>query len=381
METRHEHEKNPFSKKTQALIARIQALLASQAQGEAPEAALTAPSPPSLASTPSPPPPPPSWPPQPARTPLKEEVATQTPAIARHSDLLAQVKEALGRYPEALEGLSPTARRAYALLLALGLELLTRTLGGRPLPRSLGQVTAFAVNRILAHALGVSEATLYRALAELEEASLIRRRPWRTPATIHGRTGMYAAGAVYAVRLPHRDRRPRLEREDFAHPWRDLDGDIQRRRTAFRAVRECKDNPPKGDYEAFQLLLRWALSPVSEAEYPLDLHSLTGALRGAKGREKRLLVAKIALGLAQKWRDPGSIRAYAWVIWGALRAELYGAHDRALEVVMWAISRVQEAILTGSRISPRRPGALFLHLLKQQGLLGIIRALPPWRVA
>lgn len=381
MEKNLQHEKNPFSKKTQALIARIQDLLASQAQGEAPEAAFMAPTPPSSASTPSPPPPPPSWPPQPAMTPLKEEVATQAPAITRPPDLLAQVGEALKRYPEALEGLSPHARRIYTLLLALGLELLTRKLGGRPLPKALAQVTAFAVNRILAHALGVSEATLYRALAELEEAGLIRRRPWRTPATIKGRTGIYAAGAVYAVRLPHRDRRPRLEREDFAHPWRDLEADIGDGRTAWRVVRECKDNPPKEDYEAFQLLLRWALSPVSEAKDPLDIHSLTGALRGAKGREKRLLVAKIALGLAKEWRDPGSIRAYAWVIWGALRAELYGAHDRALEVVMWAIRRVQEAILTGSRASPRRPGALFLHLLQQQGLLGIIRVLPPWRVA
>ena len=310
---------------------------------------------------------------------MKGELTDKPPSIEHKPDLLAQVTEALHRYPEALEGLSPHARRIYTLLLALGLELLTRTLGGRPLPRSLGQVTAFVVNRILAMALGVSEATLYRALAELEEASLLHRRPWRAPATIRGRSGMYAAGAVYAVRLPHRARRPRLYREDFLHPWRDLDADIQRRRTAWQVVRECKSNPPKGDYEAYQLLVSWALPPASEAKDPLDIHSLMGALRGAKAQEKRLLVAKIALGLAREWRDPGSVRAYAWTIWGALRAELYGAHDRALEVVAWAIRRVQEALMSST--PPRRPGALFLHLLAEQGLLRILRALPPWRVA
>ncbi len=132
METRHQNEKNPFSKRTQDLIARIQAHLAQ-------------------AATPSPAPPPRP----PGGAPVKAELLAAPPPPLAPRPLLAQVGEALERYPEVLEGLSPTARRIYTLLLALGLELLTRTLGGRPIPRSLSQVTAFAVNRILALALGI----------------------------------------------------------------------------------------------------------------------------------------------------------------------------------------------------------------------------------
>ena len=309
---------------------------------------------------------------------VKAELLASPPPLERHP--LATVEESLSRYPQAVAGLSPTARRAYTFLLALGVEMLSRKLG-RALPRSVSQVTAFVVNRLLAHALGVSEATLYRAVAQLENAGLVRRRPWRVPATVQGRTGMHVAGAVYAIRLPHKNRTPRLEREDFLHPWRDLEEDIRRGRTAWRLVRECKKNPPKED-SAFQLLLGWTLSP-SKPEDPLPLHSLTGFLRQAKAAERRLLVQRIALGLAKAFADPGSVRAYTWILWGAVRAEIYGAHDRALDVVAWAIRRTLEAVATsrGSRVPIRRPGALFMHLLATEGVLSLIRSLPAWRVA
>jgi len=299
------------------------------------------------------------------------------------------VDRALQAHPEATEGLSPTAFRAYRLLLAAGLELLTRRLGDRPIPKNLSQVTAFGVNRALALALGVSEATLYRALVELKERGLVVRRGWMTPATVKGRPGIYTAGAVYAVRLPHRSGRPRLEREDFTHPWRDLEGDIKEGKTAWRAaklaLRECNIRSPKEDHEALEFLLGFALSPGERSETALDLHSLRVSLRAAKGKEKRLLVAKIALGLAHEFKDPGSVRFYAWVIWGALRAELYGMREGALDLVAWALERVREAVLTalwGSRKGGiRRPGALLAHLLKEQGLLPLLQQAPQWRVA
>ncbi|GAA6732800.1 hypothetical protein YIM73518_25640 [Thermus brockianus] len=306
------------------------------------------------------------------------------PVPERRPSVVRLVDRALEGHPEVLESLSPPARRAYRLLLALGLEVLTHTLGDRPLPKNLSQVVAFSVNRALALALGVSEATLYRALAELEGADLIRRRAWRTPSVVHGRAGLHAAGVVYAVRLPHRSRRPRLEREDFAHPWRDLEGDIARGRTAWRAVRECKENPLKGDCEVLEFLLGFALSPEGQ-ENASTLHSLTARLRQAKGQERRLLVAEIALGLAREFRDPGSVKFYAWLLWGALRAEVYGLHERALEVVLWAVGRVREALaasLWGSRGQRiRRPGALLASLLSERGLLDLFRRAPAWRVA
>ncbi|GGN02118.1 hypothetical protein GCM10007092_15460 [Thermus composti] len=119
----------------------------------------------------------------------------------------------------------------YRALLAAGLALLLRQ---RPrLPKSLSQVVAFVVNDALSVALGLPLASLYRVLASLEAKGLVHRAPWKAPATLRGRTGVYAAGTLYAVRLPHRERRPRLEAEDFCHPWRDLEGDAARGRTAW----------------------------------------------------------------------------------------------------------------------------------------------------
>lgn len=342
-----------------------------------------------------PPPSPVSWPGEgavraEALRPLPEAalgvgaLGAEPPLPKMRPSVFQLVDRALQAHPEATEGLSPTAFRAYRFLLAAGLELLTRRLGDRPVPKNLSQVVAFAVNRALALALGVSEATLYRALAELEGRGLIRRRAWKAPAVVRGRPGVYAAGAVYAVRLPHRSGRPRLEREDLTHPWRDLQGDIEGGRTAWRAVRECKDKSPKRDYEALELLLEFSLSPGAK-QTALDLHSLTGQLRGAKAKDRRLLVAEIALGLAKEFKDPGSVRFYAWVLWNALRAELYGMREGALALVAWAVGRVREA-MTASLMSSRkegirRPGALLAHLLKEQGLLPLLRQAPQWRVA
>lgn len=323
------------------------------------------------------------------REALARPAPGELPPIERRPSVFQLVDEALKAHPEAVEGLSPTAQGAYRLLLAAGLELLTRRLGDRPIPKNLSQVTVFGVNRALALALGVSEATLYRALVELKERGLVVRRAWMTPATVKGRSGIYTAGAVYAVRLPHRSGRPRLEREDFTHPWRDLEGDIKEGKTAWRAaklaLRECNIRSPKEDSEALEFLLGFALSPGERSETALDIHSLRVSLRAAKGQEKRLLVAKIALGLAHEFKDPGSVRFYAWVIWGALRAELYGMWEGALDLVAWAIERVREAVLTalwGSRKGGiRRPGALLAHLLKEQGLLPLLQQAPQWRVA
>ena len=116
----------------------------------------------------------------------------------------------------------------YRLLLALGLERLAWTLGpGRPLPRNLSQVVAFVPNDALRWALGLANSSFYRVIGSLKEKGLIAGGAWRTRATLRVkgayRSGVYAAGSLYAVRLPHRTRRPRLEREDYAHPWRDLD--------------------------------------------------------------------------------------------------------------------------------------------------------------
>ncbi|UZX16814.1 helix-turn-helix domain-containing protein (plasmid) [Thermus sp. PS18] len=317
--------------------------------------------------------------------PTREELSASppTPEMKRDAWNLADRLLEEGERRQTLPDLSPRERKVYRTLLALGLEVLARRLGpGRPLPKNLSQVSLFAVNDALAVALGIPPASLYRVLASLEAKGLIRRRAWQTPATLRGRTGVYAAGTLYAVRLPHRERRPRLDLEDLRHPWRDLEEDARRGRTAW-SLRESYTSPPEEDSRVLELLLGFSLSP-GEAENPLALDSLTALLR-ARPAERRTLVEALALSLAREFRDPGSLRFYAWVLWNALRAELYGLMEGALEAVAWAIRRAREAMAKalygqrGERV--RRPGALLAHLLAERGLLALFRQTPQWRVA
>ena len=76
--------------------------------------------------------------------------------------------------------------------------------------------------------------------------------------------------------------------------------------------------------------------------------------------------------------NPGSTRFYAWAIWGAFRAEVYGYGPGAMRVLLWAIWRVRLAVRSGG---VRRPGALLATLLKAEGVLALFRQAPPWRVA
>ncbi|WP_243031494.1 hypothetical protein [Thermus altitudinis] len=94
---------------------------------------------------------------------------------------------------------------------------------------------------------------------------------------------------------------------------------------------------------------------------------------GGRPRER-----EVALGLAKGWQGPGSTRFYAWAIWGAFRAEVYGYGPGAMRVLLWAIWRVRLAVRSGG---VRRPGALLVALLKAEGVLALFRQAPPWRVA
>jgi hypothetical protein len=290
----------------------------------------------------------------------------------RLADLALERGEGEGTLPELTEG----ERRTYRLLLALGILALLRR--GKVPPKALAQVTAFAPNEALARAVGVSSATLYRILAGLEEKGLIARRAWWTPATVHGKTGVYAAGTVYAVRMPQRERRPRVGLEDLRHRWRDLDADIAAGRTAWALLRESINTPPKEECEALRFVLGFSLSPGT-LETALNIDTLTGLLN-LRGPNKGARVWEAALGLAREFRDERNTRFYARLLWGGLRLAWYGLRGDALEVLAWAVTRVREAIAAGGA-KVRRPGALLASLLKQEGLLQAIQEAPAWRVA
>lgn len=323
-----------------------------------------------------------------ASLPLPREAAP----IIRKRPLEDLVEEAVDRY--GLD-LSPRARRVYVALLTAGLARLKAM--GKPISKALRQVVLFVPTEALGVALDISPRTLYRAITELKDKGLVASRPWKVRATVHGRPGVYKAGNVWAVRLPNRDGRARLYPEDLQHPWRDLDADIAAGRTAWaelnrwreersgRVAESSKDHPKDGSSLATQYLLGWALAPGSTPKAPLEVDSATGELTGllarlgrAKPHQRRQQVEALALGLAREFRDPGSTRFYAWVLWGAFRAVVYGYREDAMDVLLWAIRRVREGLATGS---VRRPGALLASLLHQQGLIDLFRQAPSWRVA
>jgi len=294
----------------------------------------------------------------------------------RLADLALERGAREGTLPELTEG----EYKLYRFLLALGLWPILRR--RKAPPKALYQVTAFAPNEALALAVGGSPATLYRLLAELGAKGLISRRAWRTRATVNKKTGkvtgVFAAGTVYAVRMPHRERRPRVEVEDLRHAWRDLDADIAAGRTAWALLRESINTPPKEECEALRFVLGFSLSPGT-LETALNIDTLTGLLN-LRGPNKGARVWEAALGLAREFRDERNTRFYARLLWGGLRLAWYGLRGDALEVLAWAVTRVREAIAAGGA-KVRRPGALLASLLKQEGLLQAIQEAPAWRVA
>ncbi|MDM7325226.1 MAG: hypothetical protein P3W93_009695, partial [Thermus sp.] len=340
--------------------------------------------------------------------PLRKEALRVEPPAPQMDHLPFLVDRLLKRYPEATAGLSPAALTVYRWLLIVGIARLDAM--GKPISKALREVLAFAPNEALMAALGIPERTFYRAIGDLKEAGLIVSRPYRSPAVIAGKAGLYAAGTLYAVRLPHKAGRPRLYAEDFRTVWRDLQADIEAGRTVNRDIeawyggkgqigREVKKrrleakirglaesyiSPLKGELEILRYLLSWSLSP-SAINSPLAYDSAKSAsaaflsqLLRSGSQARRRLVEEVALGLAKEFRDPGSTRFYAWTIWEAFRAELYGYAPGAMRTLLWAIERVRGAVRAGG---VRRPGALLASLLKGQGLLDLFRQAPSWRVA
>ncbi|MFN3369078.1 MAG: hypothetical protein ACK4ZX_06715 [Thermus sp.] len=349
----------------------------------------------------------PNLPPGPLGATLTREVPPPryTPSLAH------LVEKALDRYDL---GLSPAERYVYAHLLTAGLYRLKFL--GKPITKALRQVTVFLPVDSLAATLGIPRRTLTNVLNSLRDRGLVARRAWVTVAMVHGWIGAYRAGMVFAIRLPNRDGRARVYPEDLQHPWRDLDDDMEAGRTAWaelqawrkeqggrrtrrrpwegmssfaKSILDVKEG--RGGVTRLEALLKWSLPPEI-LKKGLDIDSakqvvggpeegpeeLVSRLAQAKSSVRRHLVEEMALGLAKEFRDPGSTRFYAWVIWNAFRANLYGYAPEAMRVFVWAVERVREALRSGKL---RRPGALMAKLLRDQGLIDLFRRAPKWRVA
>ncbi len=259
--------------------------------------------------------------------------------LARQGGAADELRVYLGAHPES------TTARLFFLLYRLAIDVARERYGAHA--RKLAQV-AFAIPmELLAEHLGVNRSTVWRALKRIEVSGLVAARDWYTASTA-GQDGARAtrvAAKLFAVRL--KPGRARLHHDELTHPWRDLDGDRARNRTAW-AWKQHHERP------SYAVLRSWALGrPVAPDESPpdvqlYDIHGLVGLLP----HEAAPLVTRLADYLAKRLNDTHSRAFYAKLLWKVVRLELRS------EALIAQIERVEADLREGWA---KNPGALLAY--------------------
>jgi DNA-binding transcriptional ArsR family regulator len=241
------------------------------------------------------------------------------------------------------------------------------------------QVVIFCPAEQVARAVGISTATLYRALPELVEAGLVEARGHFT--TLRGRTR--ADGTLWAVRLrPVGGCRARLSYGDLKAKYRDLGGDIEAGRTSWAILRESKKVPSRE--VNLDLIRAWALPP-SPTKSPLPVDCRTAPRRSLESvldaphveRSERSRVVDLgAQALAAALRDRGGTGFYRKLLWQLLR-RFDATGDAPFHTVY---EQARRAAADSAEGFGRRPGALFVSRLKRAGWWDEVMRGPPVRV-
>jgi DNA-binding transcriptional ArsR family regulator len=243
------------------------------------------------------------------------------------------------------------------------------------------QVVIFCPAEMVARGVGISSATLYRALPELVEAGLVDARGHFC--TLRGRTR--SDGTLWAVRLrPGGGCKARLSYGDLKAKYRDLGGDIEAGRTSWAILRESKDNPSRE--VNLDLIRRWALPP-SPTKPPIasavdsrmasrrSLEALLDVPHAERGERSRV-VSLAAEALAAALRDRGGTGFYRKLLWQLLRRLDATGEDHSYSVYLAA----QRAAVDASEGFARKAGALFVSRLKRAGWWSEVMNAPPTRV-
>jgi hypothetical protein len=270
--------------------------------------------------------------------------------------------------------LSPTAFRIYRVLHQVALEVAR----ARGYVEAVTHVTFHIPAEMVAHHLGIHRTTLWRNLPELKNLGLVDARAHIT--TVGDRK--LTDGTVWKVKLhPKRGKAARLSYEELKHPWRDLEADIRRGRTAYQEMQQS--NPSRESYEVIvPKLLSWALPPHLQ-KTPLNLtvaNTSPGDLLSvldlphAQRDERGTVVDAAARACASQLGDP-NVDYYRYLMWQLLRL-----HDRGQDyfsTLYTMLCRVRADKLEGFA---RKPGALLTARLKEGGLWDLLRGTPAYRV-
>lgn len=289
-----------------------------------------------------------------------------------------------------LESLSGHAREVALTLVALALEVGL----GRAYHARTSEVAFHLPQQTLAAALWPDAAPetgrkrVQRALRRLASLGLLsyRGRVGNARDRVTGKSLGWKDGTVILVRLTPGQAR-NLTREDLAHPWRDLEADIKRGRTA-RAVssKVSQSYTVRERFDAVEILKDWALAPVVKQNPVIDRdiqgHNLRARVRNAvmdvrlAPRElRRDLVESASRLMAHALADPGSLPFYASLLWGALRR-----YDRGEDRFQALALEVERVLIDREEGFARRAGALLVSRLRKSGLYALVET-PPWRVA
>ena len=233
---------------------------------------------------------------------------------------------------------------------------------------------------LLALALDCDRTTIWRAAKRLITAGLIDYRPHKC--SYWGLTRN--DGCVWTVKLkPLEKGRARLRYDDLHQQYRDLGNDVQNGRTVHQLKVQQSLRGLKTQ-EKRELLLSWALSPslinlsltltVAKPAAP----SLTQIfdLPSFPKNERAAAVDTISRAMAAQLQDD-SLNLYRKLCWQLLRL-----NDRGQDYFEGVYHAYQRA--RGDAQDPdaplRRPGAVFVALLKEMGVWDEIMRCPPYRV-
>ncbi len=280
------------------------------------------------------------------------------------------------RLPETLSG---TAKKLYTALCGVAVET-AKSRGHAP---NTTEVVLHLPLEQVAKALGWHRTTVWRTLPALQELGLVDYRPHK--ASCRGETRN--SGCVWRVRLtPDRGSKARLRRLDMKHPWRDLDKDVRRGRTSYRALKDdvhhTQDSPLKGF--DLQRLLMWSLGTFTDQKpvkavccktRQASLETLLDLTASPKPERNRM-VELASQALAQALSDQTSVSWYQKLLWQILRRFDATGDDYSYQVYLMA----QRAKTDNLENFARKPGALFCSRLKQADFYDWIMGAPPIRV-
>ncbi len=268
-----------------------------------------------------------------------------------------------------------------ALLVFRGLhEIAVEAMAARGYSPGVSEVELFCPAEMVAQAVGISRATLYRALPQLVEAGLVDFRGHKT--TLRGRTR--ADGTCWSVRLrPVGGRAARLSYDALKRQYRDLGADVKAGRTSWALLRQSKDNPSRE--VDLNVIRRWSLPP-SPVKTPLPSDCRMTARRSLEAvldvpqverGERSRVVSLAAEALATALRDRAGVNFYRKLMWQLLRRRDATGDDAPFHVVY---EQARRASAESGEGYGRRPGALFTSRLKRASWWSEVWNAPPARV-